>query len=57
MNFWIYFWTYTLIAALAIFAALAVVVSIGGLFDIKTLFRSIEAKHAEGEQDAEADGS
>ena len=41
----------------AVFAGLAVVVTIGGFFDLKRLFRSIEAKHAEGEQDAETDVS
>ena len=54
MFFWINFWTCVLIFALAVFAGLAVVVSIGGLLDIRTLFRSIEAKHAE--QEAETDG-
>ena len=55
MDFWIDFWTCTLIAALAVFAVLAVVVSIGGLRDIKMLFRSIEAKHARDEQDGRTD--
>jgi len=54
MNFWINFWTCVLIAALAFFAVLAVVVTIGGAFDIKKLFRSMDAKHAE--QDRDADG-
>ena len=59
MSFWIDFWTYVLIVAVAVFAGLAVVVSIGGFFDIKRLFRSIDAQHAEqDEQDKgpESDG-
>lgn len=56
MDSWLVFWTVLLIAALAVFAGLAVVVTIGGFFDIKKLFRSIDAKHAEQDQDAEPDG-
>jgi len=53
MEFWIKLWTVVLIAGLSIFATLAVVVSIGGFFDIRALFKNIEAQHAdktEGEQ-------
>lgn len=46
MQFWIEFWTWLLIVAVVLFAGLAVVVSIGGFFDVKRLFRSIDAKHA-----------
>ena len=46
MNFWINFWTVFFFLSLAIFAGLAVVVAIGGFFDIKALFKSLteEAK-------------
>ena len=41
MNFWINFWTVFLFASLAVFAGLAVVVSIGGFFNIRSLFRDL----------------
>ena len=47
MEFWITFWAVLLVAALTIFAALAVVVTIGGFFDVKALLRSIDRKHGE----------
>ena len=40
MKFWIDFWTIFFYASLAIFAGLAVVVSIGGFFNIRSLFKS-----------------
>ena len=46
MGFWITFWQITLIAAVAIFAVLAVVVTIGGFWNVLALFRSINAQHA-----------
>ena len=46
MQSWIDFWTFLLVAALVVFVGLAIVVTIGGFFDIKALFRSIETKHA-----------
>ena len=54
MDFWINFWTVTLIVAVAVFAGLTVVVSIGGFFDIKRLFRSIDAQHTGQDRDAQA---
>jgi len=53
MGFWIDFWTVVLIIAVAVFAGLAIVVSIGGAFDIGKLLRSIDAKHAEEPDDPE----
>jgi hypothetical protein len=47
MTYWSTFWTWFLIFALAIFLGLAVVVSVGGLFDIRALFRSIRSQHGE----------
>jgi len=54
MQFWIDFWTWLLIGAVVLFAGLAVVVSIGGFFDVKRLFRSIEAKHAAEQEEDDA---
>ena len=41
MKFWIDFWTIFFYASLVIFAGLAVVVSIGGFFNIRSLFKSL----------------
>ena len=45
MSFWPQFWTWFLIASLALFLGLAIVVSIGGLFDIRALLRNIRDQH------------
>ncbi len=44
MKFWIDFWTIFFYASLAIFAVLAVVVSIGGFFNIRSLFKSLSER-------------
>ena len=41
MKFWIDFWTIFFFASLVIFASLAVVVTIGGFFNIRSLFKSL----------------
>jgi len=41
MNFWINRWTIFFFVSLAIFAGLAVAVSIGGFFNIRSLFKSL----------------
>ena len=46
MDFWISFWYVTLVVSMAIFAALAVVVTIRGFGDVLALFRTISARHA-----------
>ena len=45
MNFWVNFWTFFFFVSLVIFAGLAVVVTIGGFFDIRSLFKSLTAEH------------
>lgn len=45
MTFWLWFWTVVLVAGIGVFAVLAVVVAIGGFFDIRSLFKSIESQH------------
>jgi len=60
MQFWTAFWAALLVVALTIFAGLAVVVSIGGFFDVKALLRSIGRRHIMEEgraaDDQNADG-
>ncbi|HUV65501.1 MAG TPA: hypothetical protein VMW24_16510 [Sedimentisphaerales bacterium] len=43
MTFWIDFWTIFFAASLILFAGLAVVVTIGGFFNIRSLFKSLTA--------------
>ncbi len=47
MSVWAGFWTWFLILSVTIFLGLAVVVSVGGLFDIRALLRSIRSQHGE----------
>jgi hypothetical protein len=44
MNFWINLWTLFFLLSLALFGGLAVIVSIGGFFDIRSLFKSLTAR-------------
>lgn len=44
MNFWINLWTLFFLLSLALFGGLAVVVTIGGFFDIRALFKSLTAR-------------
>ena len=46
MNFWINFWSIFFFASLAVFAGLAVVVTIGGFFNIRSLFKSLTRRDA-----------
>ena len=52
MNFWIDFWTVFFFASLAVFAGLAVVVSIGGFFNIRSLFRDLTNRPDQQEDDS-----
>ena len=47
MTFWIWTWTICLVAAVAAFAVMAVLVSIGGAFDIRRLFRRLRESKAD----------
>jgi len=49
MDAWAMFWGWLLIIVLVIFAVLAVAVTIGGFFDIKELFQSMDKQHHEDE--------
>ncbi len=50
MDTWALFWGLLLIVVLVIFAALSVVITIGGFFDVKALFKSIDKQHSEKKQ-------
>ena len=51
MIFWATLWKILLIGGCILFGAMAVVVSIGGLFDIKRLFARIAADHEQTEDE------
>lgn len=53
MKFWIDFWTIFFFASLALFAGLAVAVTIGGFFNIRSLFKSL-SEHAGRDDDSGA---
>lgn len=46
MNAWEVFWTIVLLAGIIMFAGLAIVVGIGGFFDVREMFRHIDQEHA-----------
>ena len=50
MNFWINFWTAFFIISLVLFAGLAVVVTIGGFFNIRSLFKNLSGQSEQSEQ-------
>ena len=45
MQFWINLWTIVFFVSLALFAGLAVVVAIGGFFNIKALFKKLSEEN------------
>jgi hypothetical protein len=45
MSYWAAFWGWFLLLGLVVFLGLAIVVSIGGFFDIRALFKSIRRQH------------
>ncbi len=46
IEFWICLWKIVLIGGVGLFVALAVVVTIGGAFDVRRLFRTLREQHA-----------
>lgn len=51
MAFWIPFWGAVLLLGLLVFAVVTVVVGIGGFFDVRSLFESIDRKHRIEDED------
>ncbi len=49
MNFWISFWTIFFVVSLVLFALLAVTVTIGGFFNIRSLFKSLSERREQKE--------
>ena len=46
VEYWILLWKFVLIVGVGLFAMLAVVVTIGGAFDIRKLLRTLREEHA-----------
>jgi hypothetical protein len=57
MNFWINFWTVFFIISLALFAGLAIVVTIGGFFNIRSLFKNLSGRSEQPEESAVEENS
>jgi hypothetical protein len=53
MEFWMDFWTVVLVGAIGLFALLAVIVTIGGFFDLRRMFRTMAES---GQETADSDG-
>lgn len=52
---WILLWKIVLIVGVGLFAALAVVVTIGGFFDVRRLFRILHQQQADQAAQTESD--
>ncbi len=50
MDFWIKFWSIFFLISLVLFAGLAVVVTIGGFFNIRSLFKNLSGRSEQSEQ-------
>ena len=55
MNFWINLWTLFFLLSLALFGGLAVIVTIGGFFDIRSLFKSLMNRTGQEEDGPESE--
>ena len=52
MSFWTTFWTAFFAVSLVLFALLAVTVTIGGFFNIRSLFKSLSERCEESDEQA-----
>jgi len=49
MSFWTNFWTVFFVISLVLFASLAVTVTIGGFFNIRSLFKNLSESREQKE--------
>ena len=47
MTLWMAFWKWLTIAALVLYAGLSLAVAVGGVFDIRNMFRTLREQHKE----------
>ena len=52
MDFWIKFWSIFFLVSLILFAGLAVVVTIGGFFNIRSLFKNLSERSEQSDEGA-----
>ena len=45
MDCWIKFWTFFFYLSLTVFTLMAISVTIGGFFNIRSLFKNLKAEH------------
>lgn len=57
MDFWISFWTVFFVVSLVVFAGLAIAVTIGGFFNIRSLLKTLKEEHAAGTDEPVASDS
>jgi len=57
LEFWITLWKIVLIGGVGLFAALAIVVTIGGALDVRQLFRTLREQHMSATTANEEDAS
>ena len=50
MDFWIKFWTIFFFASLTLFAGLAIIVTVGGMFDIRALLKSLKKNSTQSDE-------
>ena len=55
VNGWLAFWTFLLVGGLAVYAVLAGAVTIGGVLDIRQMFRALDRQHGKGEAEEEGE--
>lgn len=53
MDFWIKFWSVFFFISLAAFTGLAVSVTIGGYFNIRSMFRQLSSQHEQQVENSE----
>ncbi len=53
LEYWILLWKAVLIGGVGLFAVLAVVVTIGGAFDVRRLFQTLREDHARQTEESE----
>ena len=56
MN-WVSIWSFFFFLSLALFTCLAVVVTIGGFFNIRSLFKDLSAVRRQTQDDSDEDSS
>ena len=56
MSAWETWWYYVIVVALCTYFGLAVVIAIGGFFDVKKMFRRLSEAHAQQDKEGHTGG-